>query len=222
MSEQRAVDILRTFTKNRTQVEINDITWTLITEDNPSNPQASYRMHVMAHVAGISTNHPQEAVHTPHTHLTIGLFRISGNQVYNKETLLRKIKSTMPLNFAAELQMMEEEPKRTRSRNEDHWCLPLHIHRNVSRDYDPLHPKTELATWIDSIYTKIAEDIQVHNRTYAYIGMEGGRKQNHPQRHISIYEQIGADMESRDELTQEHQTSALQQKSSTERKWGKN
>ena len=98
MSDQRAIDILRTFTKNRTQVEINDITWTLIKEDNPSNPHAVYRMHVMAHVAGISTNRPQEAVHMPHTHLPLGWFRVYGEQINNKETLLRNIKNTTRSN----------------------------------------------------------------------------------------------------------------------------
>ena len=67
MSEERVVDILRTFTKSRTKVEIIDITWTTITDDNPSNPHAIHGMHIIANVAGLSTELPQAAVHTPHT-----------------------------------------------------------------------------------------------------------------------------------------------------------
>ena len=97
MSEERVVDILRTFTKSRTKVEIIDITWTTITDDNPGNPRAIYRMHILANVAGLSTELPQSAVHTPHTHLTIGWFRIGRVQIKIKETFLRNIRLTMPL-----------------------------------------------------------------------------------------------------------------------------
>ena len=91
--------------KNRTKVEIVDIAWTTIAEDNPNNPQAIYRMHIIANVAGISTDLPQAAVHTPHTHLTLGWFRVGGNQINTKETLIRNIRLTMPLTLAAELYM---------------------------------------------------------------------------------------------------------------------
>ena len=175
MEDERVVEIIRTFTSKRTQVIISDITWSTTTADNPDNPQAEYKLHVMAHVSGISARQPQEAIHTPHTHLTLGWFRGLNKQMQKKTTMLLGIKETLPITLEAELQLRHETPRSTRSRKEDHWCLPLHIHRNEDRGYDPLQQRTELAAWIDSTYDKIADGIKFHNRTYAYMGMVGGK-----------------------------------------------
>ena len=130
MSEERVVEILRTFRRSRTKVNIIDITRTTITDDCPGNPHAVYRMLILASVARLSTELPQSAVHTPHTHLTVEWCRIDKDQIQITEALLRRIRNTMPLTLAAELYMKEEEPKLTRSPRRDYWCLPLHIHRN--------------------------------------------------------------------------------------------
>ena len=72
MTEERVVEILRTFTRSLTKVSIIDITWSTRSEDRSDHPNAIFKMHVLANVEGMSTDHPQCAVHTPHTHTSHG------------------------------------------------------------------------------------------------------------------------------------------------------